>query len=73
MNFDLICKRGTSYLVKKDNIYYFVDPLGETFFSHKDINVFLKWNYFEDIEPDDENYRDVIGKVISNPDAQKPI
>ncbi len=51
----------------------FYDFFNETFFSHKDINVFLKWNYFEDIEPEDENYRDLIEKIISNPDAKKPL
>ena len=73
MNYEMICKRGTSYLVEMDKMYYFVDPLNESFFSHKDINVFLKWNYFEDIEPEDESYRELIGKILSNPDAKKPL
>ncbi len=73
MNFKMICKRGTSFLLESDGVFYFVDPIHETFFKHEDINVFLKWNYFEDIEEDDERYLPLFEKIVSNEEARIPV
>ncbi len=73
MKYKMICKRGTSFLLESEGKYYFVDPINETYFEHKDINVFLKWNYFEDIEKGDEKYLPVLEKIIANEDKRIPV
>ena len=49
MKCEIICKRGNSVLVRKEDMFYFIDLMTDTYKKNKDPNVFFKFGYFEDV------------------------
>lgn len=71
MNFEVLCRRGTSgYLIKRENDYCMVNVVGGRFSAHEDPGVFLKLGYFEDVNQADPQVVERIAQIISDPANQ---
>ena len=66
MECKLIARRGNSLLVQKGDMFYFLDMMSETWQSNPDPNVFFKFEYFEEITPEDEANLPEVERILAD-------
>lgn len=72
MKYEILAKRGnTSYLVKKEDIFYFIDVYAGTVMKDQMVDVFLKWGYFEDVNVVEDPIKQKIEELIEQEETQK--
>ncbi len=69
MNFEIICRRGQSYLVRQEELFRMVSLTNGTYSESKEPGVFLKLGYFEDVEEVEPAVMEGIAAILANPDA----
>ncbi len=69
MNFEIICRRGDSYLVRQENLFRMVCLTTGTYNESEEPGVFLKLGYFEDVEEVEPAIMEGIASILADPDA----